>query len=217
MIYPNGIDGSWAGPSYHSNTSSTISEDIQFVSDLLVDVKGKFCVDEARVFGVGMSNGGGFVGTLACDPVGSTLFNALAVHSGAFYTDVDGPNNGCAPDPSALPIPMLEIHGAADSTVKYEGGQGDGGKQPPISSWLEWWAQRNQCASPKSETIEDGKVQRLTWACGGKEEIIEHLKIEGLGHCWADTEINLSQISVPQGPTVVRASEIVMGFFDRVK
>jgi hypothetical protein len=36
------------------------------------------------------------------------------------------------------------------------------------------------------------------------------------GHCWADTEPNLSQISVPQLPTVIRASEIIMKFFDAV-
>jgi hypothetical protein len=80
-----------------------------------------------------MSNGGGFIGTvripmkvfmkiltyaqLACDAVGSKLFNALASHSGAFYTDVNGPENGCSP---AVKIPMLEIHGVADKTVKYE-------------------------------------------------------------------------------------------------
>jgi poly(3-hydroxybutyrate) depolymerase len=79
-----------------------------------------------------MSNGGGFIGTLACDPVGSTLFKAVAAHSGAFYTDVNGPSNGCSP---AKAIPMLEIHGAADKTVKYEGGQGDGGPQPAIADW----------------------------------------------------------------------------------
>lgn len=79
-----------------------------------------------------MSNGGGFIGTLACDPVGSTLFKAFAAHSGAFYTDVNEPNNGCAP---AKNVPLLEIHGAADKTVKYEGGQGDGGPQPPINDW----------------------------------------------------------------------------------
>jgi poly(3-hydroxybutyrate) depolymerase len=79
-----------------------------------------------------MSNGGGFIGTLACDPVGSTIFAAVTAHSGAFYTDVHGPNNGCAP---SKVIPMLEIHGAADKTVKYGGGQGDGGPQPAISDW----------------------------------------------------------------------------------
>jgi hypothetical protein len=35
------------------------------------------------------------------------------------------------------------------------------------------------------------------------------------GHCWADTEPNLSQISVPQGPAPIKASEIVMKFFNR--
>jgi poly(3-hydroxybutyrate) depolymerase len=79
-----------------------------------------------------MSNGGGFIGTLACDPVGSTLFSAVAAHSGAFYTDVNGPANGCAPSKM---IPILEIHGATDKTVKYERGIGDGGPQPPIPSW----------------------------------------------------------------------------------
>jgi hypothetical protein len=51
-----------------------------------------------------MSNGGGFIGTMACDPVGSTLFRAVAAHSGAFYTDLNGPNNGCAP---AKRLPLL--------------------------------------------------------------------------------------------------------------
>jgi len=80
-----------------------------------------------------MSNGGGFVGTLACNRIGSTLFAAYAMHSGAFYTDVLGPDNGC--DPARIPIPILEIHGGADKTVYYEGGQGDGGPEPPITEW----------------------------------------------------------------------------------
>lgn len=51
MVYPNGIEGSWAGPTYHNG--STITEDIQFVNDLIVDVKGKMCVDDAQIFAVG--------------------------------------------------------------------------------------------------------------------------------------------------------------------
>jgi hypothetical protein len=41
-----------------------------------------------------------------------------------------------------------------------------------------------------------------------------HKLTVNIGHCWADTELNLSQISVPQLPTVIRASEIIMKFFD---
>jgi len=80
-----------------------------------------------------MSNGGGFIGTLACNPIGGTLFTAFASHSGAFYTDINGPNNEC--NPTSTPIPILEIHGGVDKTVHYDGGQGDGGLEPPIPDW----------------------------------------------------------------------------------
>ena len=78
------------------------------------------------------SNGGGFIGTLACSPTGGE-FAAFASGSGAFYTDLNGPANGCAP--TRTPLPILEIHGGVDKTVRYEGGQGEGGLQPPIRDW----------------------------------------------------------------------------------
>jgi poly(3-hydroxybutyrate) depolymerase len=51
MIYPNGVGGSWAGPSYHSG--STVAEDIAFVKDVTEDAKARFCIDETKVFGAG--------------------------------------------------------------------------------------------------------------------------------------------------------------------
>jgi len=51
MIYPNGIGGSWAGPTYH--TGSSVAEDVQFVKDVLEEVKSNLCVDEDNVFGAG--------------------------------------------------------------------------------------------------------------------------------------------------------------------
>lgn len=51
MIYPNGVSGSWAGPTYHEG--STIAEDVQFTKDVIEDVKARFCVDEEKVFGAG--------------------------------------------------------------------------------------------------------------------------------------------------------------------
>jgi poly(3-hydroxybutyrate) depolymerase len=79
------------------------------------------------------SNGGGFIGTLACSSVGGR-FATFAAGSGAFYTDINGPNNGCSP--ARTPLPMLEIHGGDDKTVFYPGGQGEGGPEPNIQDWL---------------------------------------------------------------------------------
>lgn len=212
VVYPNGLGGSWAGPTYH--TASTVQEDIQFVADIIADLKSYVCVDEEKMFATGMSNGGGFIVTLACDPLGSTLFKAYASHSGAFYTDVNGPENNCNPSPSALPLRLMEIHGGNDSTVNYAGGQGDGGLEPAIPDWLDWWVERNGCEGKTEEILFDGEVQHLSWKCGNAEGGLQHYKVLSMGHCWADTEINLSQITVPQGPTVIRASEIIMEFFD---
>jgi hypothetical protein len=88
------------------------------------------------------------------------------------------------------------------------------------------------CMNKTEESLEGGKVYRYSWTCDGKDGMLQHYKVEGLGtyhskhairladltigHCWADTEPNLSQISVPQLPTVIRSSEIILRFFDDV-
>lgn len=127
MVYPDGADGNWAGPSY---AKTPVPEDLQFVSDLLANVRSNFCVDDSRIYATGMSNGAGFVGTLACSAVGGQ-FAAFAPVAGSFYTDVNG--TGCSP--ARKPLPMLEIHGQADTTVPYNGGQGEGGLLPAIPTW----------------------------------------------------------------------------------
>lgn len=58
--------------------------DIGFVEDLIKSLQSQYCIDSTRIYASGMSNGGGFTGTLACDPTASNLFAAFAPHSGAF-------------------------------------------------------------------------------------------------------------------------------------
>jgi poly(3-hydroxybutyrate) depolymerase len=208
MVYPNGINGSWAGPSYHDGP---VEEDLQFVSDLLVALRSNFCVDETRIYATGFSNGGGFIGTLACSPVGEN-FAAFASGSGAFYTDVNGPGNGCSPARS--PLPILEIHGGNDKTVPYAGGQGEGGPEPPIRDWLHYWVKRNSCSGLKQEDSFNGVVHHLSWSCGGIDGALQHYKVDDMGHAWASTEPNLSQLAALEGPTHIQASQIIMEFFD---
>ena len=119
MVYPNGIGGAWAGANY---SSTTVDQDLQFTWDMLADVRRSYCVDSARIYATGLSNGGGFVGTLACNDSVGGEFAAFAPAAGAFYTDNSGPDDGCAPARS--PMPMLEFHGGADADVFYNGGPG---------------------------------------------------------------------------------------------
>ncbi|KAF2117165.1 carbohydrate esterase family 1 protein [Lophiotrema nucula] len=206
MVYPNGLDGSWAGPSYH--TESTVAEDLQFVADIVADIESIACVDDKRIYATGISNGGGFVSTIACSPVGD-LFAAFAAGSGSFYTDL----SGCTP--ARTPLPFLEFHGGNDKTVFYAGGQGEGGPLPSIPDWLGAWATRDGCADRTEEALANGDVHHISWTCNGVPGLLQHYKVDDMGHCWADTEPNLTQISVPQGPSPIQASSIMMTFFDQ--
>ncbi|KAF2971825.1 hypothetical protein GQX73_g1731 [Xylaria multiplex] len=176
MVYPNGVGGAWAGANY---SQVSVDEDLQFVTDLLTELRGEYCVDDSRIYATGISNGGGFVNTIACSVVGGQ-FAAFAPASGAYYTDNFGVTGGCSPARS--PLPVLEIHGGKDASVFYNGGEGEGGTEPPISTWLGWWAERNACTTSKVEDSFDGDVHHTIWTCaGGAEGVLQHWKVDDLG------------------------------------
>jgi poly(3-hydroxybutyrate) depolymerase len=136
-IYPTAIQDSsgqntWQGdPSWVGN--STIN-DLNFVKTLVANISSQFCVDTSRIFAAGFSNGGGLVNVLACDPVMSTVFNAFAPHSGAYYTQTSDSSSVCLPNSiltndlvhavcsPARRAPMIEFHGDNDGTIPYFGG-----------------------------------------------------------------------------------------------
>jgi poly(3-hydroxybutyrate) depolymerase len=60
-----------------------IQNDIRFTSDILDKLENDYCVDKARIYSSGKSNGGGFTNTLACDPVLSKRIAAFAPVSGS--------------------------------------------------------------------------------------------------------------------------------------
>lgn len=130
MVYPNGLGGAWAGANY---SKATVGEDLQFVWDLLGDLRKNFCVDSARIYATGLSAGGGFVNTIACNATVGGEFAAFAPASGSFYTDNDENHGNCKP--ARISTPILEFHGGADASVKYNGGPGEGGIEPAIPTW----------------------------------------------------------------------------------
>lgn len=150
-----------------------------------------------------MSDGGGFVCTLACSPDYGAPFAAFAPVSGAFYTDTN--YSDCKP--SRSPLPILEFHGGADPTINYTGGSGNGVPLPSIPDWLSWWARRDSCADPAAdETITPEKGHEyITYSCNGVTDIVRHYKILDLSHKWPNTSLTVSPIN---------ASPIIMDFFN---
>jgi len=209
MVYPNGKGGVWAGPSYGM---ATVQEDLSYVENVLADLNNTVCVDPNRVYATGHSNGAGFLDTIACSST-SDYFAAFAPACGSFYTDnlISSP---CTP--ARLPLPMLEFHGGADMDVNYDGGQGEGGIEPAIPDWLGWWAARNGCQNENTQVDTfGGDVHWRTWNCSAKSNLLQHYKVDDMGHVWPSTEINFSALAAEKGPTHIEASAIIMEFFDQ--
>ena len=102
-------------------------------------------VDPARVYVIGFSNGGFMAHRLACDVPGITGIASIA---GA------GPAAG---DPSCTPrapVTVIQVHGDADTAVRYEGGRVLGGADliahPSARETIAAWAKRDGCSGGPS-------------------------------------------------------------------
>jgi poly(3-hydroxybutyrate) depolymerase len=103
FVAPQGISNGWA----NSN-----GRDLDFVDEMVSQIKEDLCVDESRLFSMGFSYGGGMTYGIACDR--ADVFRAAAVYSGA---QLSGCNDG------SKPIAYLGIHGISDSTCIIAGGR----------------------------------------------------------------------------------------------
>lgn len=129
---------------------------------------------------MGNSNGGGFVGTLACSPGHGDQFAAFAPVAAALYTDVNSDETCTSP---RSPLPIMETHGTADPTIPYDGGDGRGGPLPAIPEWLSRWSTRNQCSGSVTNDLGNG-VSEEVWTSNGTEVLLRHIKIDGHDHSY---------------------------------
>ena len=196
--------------------------DVVFIEALLDRLAEELCLDLARVYATGFSNGAGMTSVLACAledriaaaaPVGNLLdFGARCVLD--------------------RPVPLLGFHGTGDGIALYEGGFGEwvlasdiGGvlwrdlplmDDPvlfvPVPDRVAGIAARNGCEpGPTSEFIAED-VERLTWTCPEGAEVAL-IAAHGDGHSWpgsaytaADGEKTTMEID---------ANETIWDFFEQ--
>jgi polyhydroxybutyrate depolymerase len=133
-------------------------------------------IDPARIYATGMSNGGRMVDRLGCE-----LADRIAAIAPVAANAYGGP---C--DPSR-PVPMLVIHGDADSVVPYEGSEYD----PAVEDWVSGWATRNGCAADPAEReasveTEAGEItiHIQNWQDCDEDADVRLHTYEGWGHFW---------------------------------
>jgi polyhydroxybutyrate depolymerase len=177
VVYPGGQgDGPKAWFMEGSDDPARMP-DVKFIADLLDRAQASHKIDAARIYVEGLSNGGGMAFALAC-----TMPQRIAA-VGLVAAAMTLPPQWCT---SPAPMPMIAIHGTADTIVPYAGGASPIAPKPfgPVPQWVAQWAARNGCAA---SAVEQKVAMDLTRAeytpCTGGASVVFYT-VHGGGHQW---------------------------------
>jgi polyhydroxybutyrate depolymerase len=155
-------------------------DDIGFLRQVITDAAARFGVDGTGVYLTGMSNGSIMAETFAAK--NPALVRAIAGVSGTMDTrqvKVKGP------------VPILIIHGTADTMVPFEGGQGDNSLTRTdfasvasvVDAFLAPWGNTSQ-TSRSIDRRDDGTSVTVTDHRKDGATVLRLIAIEGGAHHW---------------------------------
>jgi polyhydroxybutyrate depolymerase len=176
--------------------------DVTFLTTLVHELAGRYCIDLSRVYATGVSGGGRMASQLACDA--SSVFAAIAPVAGLRYP---------SPCPASRPVPVIAFHGTADHIDPFNGiGLGYWTYSVPTAAHL--WASHDHCAASPQNT--SGHGYRLTRyiGCSGSTAV-ELYAITGEGHEWPGGPAMPTAITSVLGPQsdAVSANALMWDFF----
>lgn len=144
-------------------------DDVQFLRDLLAELEATYCIDPARVYVDGVSNGGGMTVTLAC-ALGDQIAAMGTVSAAVTRTAA------CTP---VAPVPLIAFHGTADEVVPYSGGR----LFVAAETWTADWAAANACTTTEALPAQ-GDVRGVRYSGCTDEADVVFYTIDGGGHGW---------------------------------
>ncbi len=180
------------------------ADDVGFIQDLIVTLQSDLCVDSARIYVNGLSNGGGMGHRLACEL--SDTIAAAGMVAGA-YPPLD---EVCQPQ---RPVPIIAFHGTQDRIVPFEGTNSFGFTFPPVEGWAQSWAARNGCDMIPASVAPVGDVNGLRYtACDAGAEVVLYT-VQGGGHTWPGGS-PLPEIIAGYTTQDISASAVMWDFFE---
>lgn len=164
-VHPTGATtpiGSWNAGQCCGTAPSEHVDDMGFLTALLDELDAKLCVDDARVYAMGISNGGYMSHRLACEL--ADRFAAIGPVAGGIAV------SSCQP---SRPVPVFAVHGNADQLVSYSFGQ----------SSASFWAMHNGCTTTTT-TFHNGTATCVTHGgCSAGADVV-WCTIDQGGHQW---------------------------------
>ncbi|KAF4301364.1 hypothetical protein GTA08_BOTSDO07207 [Botryosphaeria dothidea] len=209
-VYPQGIPTDSGTHQWLGDISAdpSVNNDIQFTTELIDYLTSTYCIDPARVYATGKSNGAGFTTLLACDPDASLKIAAFAPVSPAIYKGVLGAPEGELPacKPGRLPIPILEFHGFKDGQIGYNG-TSQRGDTANIPEYMNDWAARDGFDPDKNKTTAlcTDTAFPVAWKHSWGSGVVQHYNASNLGHSYPNADDGRQ--------TCYDATPLIMKFF----
>lgn len=212
VVYPDGIDFSWADGRGASVPDRTGVDDVGFLAALVDRLTAEYAIPPGRVFATGLSAGGFMANRLACEradmfaaiaPIGATLGDQVA----------------CNP---ARPVSVLTSQGTVDPIVPFHGGPmvGRGGPSTILAAYavVDRWRELNDCEpdpviAPVPGSGDGTSAERVSYACAAGTEVV-FLRVDGGGHTWPGAPEILPANQVGPATRAFDASEVSAQFFD---
>jgi len=164
VAHPDGYGASWNAGWCCAPASTEDIDDVQFSRDLVAAISQAYCIDPARVYAMGFSNGAFMSNRLGCEA--ADLFAAIGSHSGEIAIQ------SCAP---SRPMPVYHIHGRTDTVVPWRLGQES----------VKEWADLNGCSTSTTPVYEKGVASCVVYSgCPGQAQV-EFCTVKRFGHDWA--------------------------------
>jgi polyhydroxybutyrate depolymerase len=169
VIHPEawGSPTSWnAGGGCCDPAAANNIDDSGFIRALLDEANAKLCVDPARVFVMGLSNGGYLAHRVACEM--TDRISAIGAVAGLLQLPT------CAP---TRPMPVFLVHGTSDTLVSYDW----------VDETVDYWRVKNGCTT-KTTTYQNGVATCVTHgSCNANADVVL-CTITGGGHQWPGGE-----------------------------
>ena len=181
LIYPQGTIYQPTGETHWNVggwTSQSTTDDIDYIDSIIDYLDGNYRVNLNRIYSTGMSNGGFMSYVLACQ-----LSHRIAGIASVTGSMTNQTFDECD---AKHPMPVMQIHGAKDNTVPFEGND----NMKPIDDVMEFWVNYNACNVTPSETIiedndGDGLGGTLSVYNGCMNDVsVELYYLDGLRHQW---------------------------------
>jgi polyhydroxybutyrate depolymerase len=182
--------------------AKSAADDVIFLTHLVPQLAGRYCIDSSRVYATGVSGGGRMASQLACDAAGT--FAAVAPVAGLRFPD---------PCPATRAVPIVAFHGTADPVDPYNGnGLAYWTYSVPVAA--QRWATHDACGSTPQTTSGSGYTLTDYSGCASGATV-ELYALTGEGHEWPGGPTMPRRITKPLGPQsdAVDANSVMWAFF----